>query len=151
MKTKKKSSLEVLIDQYNEKETKGNLGNTLLKSTVDITGSVAGTGIASLSGDKSLLVGAAIIALGHYINDESGLLRIAGASTIGYGIAKANEFKTNPELATLSQRTSAWKNDLLTSFYLNWKKETGQEKVKEVIEPSETKEEPKQEKNKSDE
>lgn len=105
MKSNKKNSLQNLLDAYNKKKAKGSVENTLLKTTVDVAASsLVGTGIASLSGRDSLLLGIALIGAGHYLGDESGVLRIAGASTIAYGIAKSKAYQDNPKLETVSQR-----------------------------------------------
>lgn len=128
MRKKKNNSLKNLFDQYNEKPTKGNIENTLLKSTVDtVAGSVIGTGLGAIAGDKATFAGIALILAGHYVGDQSGLLRLTGASTMAYGIGKSSEYKTNPELNTAEKRISALKDDWLTAFHLKWKKETNQQ------------------------
>ena len=54
MKGKMKTKHKTLLERYNEKQAKGNIENTLLKGGVDIVaGSIAGTGIAAMIGDKS--------------------------------------------------------------------------------------------------
>jgi hypothetical protein len=139
---KKKSNIRKknLLESYNERQTKGNVENTLLKGAVDaLAGSVAGTSLGALAGDKAVIAGIALIFAGHYLGDESGLLRTTGASTLGYGIAKAKEYQNNPELATVSKRFGELKDDWLTAFHLNWKNkkkaslQTSEVSVKEVI------------------
>lgn len=127
MANKKKHLKKNLLDTFNEKQTKGNVENTLLKGTVDtVAGSVVGTGIGALTGRKASFVGIALMLAGHYIGDQSGLLRITGASTMAYGIGKAGEYKNNPELSSSTKRLSSLKDDWLTAFHLKWKKETNQ-------------------------
>lgn len=112
------------LDTYNEKSTKANIENTLLKGAVDtIAGSVIGTGLGALTGDKAAFAGIALILAGHYLGDETGLLRITGASTMSYGIGKAQEYKSNPELNSPSKRIAQAKDDWLTAFHLKWKNE----------------------------
>lgn len=128
MSKKKSKSRKNILDQYNEKQTKGNVENTLLKSAVDtVASSVIGTGIGAIAGDKAAFAGIALILAGHYVGDESGLLRLTGASTMAYGIGKSSEYTTNPELNTVGKRISALKDDWLTAFHLKWQKETNQE------------------------
>lgn len=128
MSKKKSKSRKNILDQYNEKQTKGNVENTLLKSAVDtVASSVIGTGIGAIAGDKAAFAGIALILAGHYVGDESGLLRLTGASTMAYGIGKSSEYRTNPELSMVGKRISALKDDWLTAFHLKWQKETNQE------------------------
>lgn len=127
MQDNKKHHKKNLLDTFNEKQSEGNVENTLLKGAVDaVAGSVIGTGVGALSGSKASIVGIGLILAGHYIGDKSGLLRITGASTMAYGIGKANEYKNNPELSSPTKRLSALKDDWLTAFHLKWKKETNQ-------------------------
>lgn len=145
MRKKKNKSLKNILDQYNEKPTKGNIENTLLKSAVDtVAGSVIGTGIGAIAGDKATFAGIALILAGHYVGDESGILRLTGASTMAYGIGKSSEYKTNPELNTPGKRISALKDDWLTAFHLKWQKETNQQTTspeQKTNEPKNTEEE----------
>ncbi|MEZ4923124.1 MAG: hypothetical protein R2780_08155 [Crocinitomicaceae bacterium] len=128
MSKKKSKSRKNILEQYNEKQTKGNVENTLLKSAVDtVASSVIGTGIGAITGDKAAFAGIALILAGHYVGDESGLLRLTGASTMAYGIGKSSEYTTNHELNTVGKRISALKDDWLTAFHLKWQKETNQE------------------------
>jgi len=141
-----KNQLTRLLEEYNQKETTGNINNTLLKSVVDITGVTAGTGLGALSGDKAKFIGPLFIAIGHYIGDKSGLLRMLGASTLSYGIAKSKEFKENPALHTVKGRMKNLKGNWLSAMYLDMKreKETGTEvKEKPLPKPSRTEETPK--------
>jgi len=124
MAKRKKRKKKSFIDQYNERETKGDIQNTLLKSTVDIVSSGAiGTGIGAITGKYSPLAGIALIIAGHYLGDKSGVLRLTGASTMAYGIAKAKDYQNNPKYNTPQKRLEGLKEDLLTTMYLRWKKE----------------------------
>lgn len=127
-----KNQLTKLLDEYNQKATKNNINNTLLKSVVDITSVAAGTGVGALGGDKAKFIGPLFIALGHYLGDESGLLRMLGASTLSYGIAKSKEFKENQELYTVKGRIKDLKENWLSAMYLDVKREKDKkEEVKE--------------------
>lgn len=114
-----------IYEKYIDLPAKGDVQNTLIKSVVDTAaGSIVGTGIGALAGDKAAFAGILMILAGHYIGDESGLLRVTGASTMAYGIGKAKEYQNNPDLATPSQRLGELKSDWLTAFHLKWKQQT---------------------------
>lgn len=140
MKKKKRKSF---VEKYNEKETKGNAQNTALKSTVDtIASSFIGTGLGAISGKFSPLVGIATIVAGHYLGDKSGVLRITGASTLGYGIAKAKEYNENPDYDSPEKRLKGLGNDLLAAAHIKWKKEQEQDEnkpKKKIVSKSEPK------------
>lgn len=128
-KSTKESSLNNLHNKFNSLPAKQNTQNTLIKGLVDtVAGSVVGTGIGALTGDKAAFAGIILILAGHYVGDESGLLRVTGASTLAYGIGKAKEYENNPELATPNQRLGALKDDWLSAFHLKWKQSTGETK-----------------------
>lgn len=144
---KKKSGLNSFIEQYNNRETKNNVQNTLLKSVVDIAGIAAGTGLGALTGKNSKLVGLATIIGGHYLGDKSNVLRIIGASTIAYGVGKAKEFENNPEMDTPKKRLSDLKDNWFETLYIKIKKEqTKPEIVDSEVEIEEIVPEPKPEK-----
>lgn len=125
-KSKKSNSKKSnILEKYNGLPTKGNIQNTFLKGAVDtVAGSVVGTGIGALSGNKAPLAGIALILAGHYLGDDSGVMRLTGASAIAYGIGKAQEYKRNPEMASAGNRLGELKQDLLGTFFLKWKEET---------------------------
>jgi len=121
MKVKKAKTRKNVLDSYNKRKTKDNVENTLLKSAVDTTAaSIVGTSIAAIAGSNAPLVGVLMIAAGHYLGDESGVLRVAGASTIAYGIAKAKQYKENPHLAGVTERLKDTKSDFLIAFHIDW-------------------------------
>lgn len=113
-----------ILEKYNERSTKGNIQNTLLKGAVDtVAGSVIGTGIGALAGDKAAFAGIALILAGHYLGDESGVLRLTGASTMAYGIGKAQVYKNDPEMKSVSNRLGGLKQDLLGAFFRKYQQE----------------------------
>ncbi len=123
-KQKKSSKKKNFLQKYNERETKGNVQNTLLKGAVDtVAGSVVGTGIGALAGDKAAFAGIALILAGHYLGDESGVLRLTGASTMAYGIGKAQVYKNDPEMKSVSNRLGGLKQDLLGAFFRKYQQE----------------------------
>lgn len=135
MKDKKKTKSKSLLEKYNERETKGNVENTLIKGAVDaVASSVIGTGLGAIAGDKAPFAGLGLILAGHYFGDESGVLRITGASTLAFGIAKAKEYQNNPNLDTAQKRISEAKDDFLTAFHLKWKNEQKPTEQKVVVE-----------------
>jgi hypothetical protein len=106
-----------MLQQFNEKQTKGNIQNTLLKTVADAAGIGIGTVLSAVSGKAAPIVGALLIGSGHYIGDESGLLRVVGASTIAHGVAKAREYRENPD-QTIKDRLVGVKDDWLTAALL---------------------------------
>jgi len=135
MKDKKKTKSKSLLEKYNERQTKGNIENTLIKGAVDaVASSVIGTGIGAIAGDKAPLAGLGLIFAGHYFGDESGVLRIVGASTLAFGIAKAKDYQSNPNLDTVQKRLFSAKDDFLTAFHLKWKKDQEPTEQKVVVE-----------------
>lgn len=131
-KSKKSNSKKLnILEKYNGLPTKGNIQNTFLKGAVDtVVGSVVGTGIGALTGNKAPLAGIALILAGHYLGDDSGVMRLTGASTIAYGLGKAQEYKKNPEMATVGNRMGELKHDLLGAFFMKWKEETSNPSMK---------------------
>ena len=126
---KKATSLIDTYKQYNDIQTKGNIQNTFLKGAVDtLAGSVIGTGIGALTGSQSPIAGIILILSGHYLDDKSGLLRLVGASTLAYGIAKSKDYQNNPDFDTAQKRLNGLREDLLTPLHIKWKKEEEEQK-----------------------
>jgi hypothetical protein len=130
IKKAKRKGLAGFMDEYNNKPTgKGFEANTALKSVVDvIIGVPIGGAIGAMSGVWSVPIGFVLLAGGHYFKDKSGLIRIAGASAIGYGIAKAIENKDASKSATVNglgateaikTRLSNFKDEVMAAYYLD--------------------------------
>jgi hypothetical protein len=119
-KNEKKSQLgeasKSFLQRFNERQAKGSIENTALKTLADVAGVGIGTAISAASGKFAPLIGALVIGTGHYLGDESGLLRIVGASTLSHGIAKATEYRQND--TTFKDRMSGLKDDLLHATLL---------------------------------
>lgn len=143
-KKKSNNSINKLLEKFNNIETNGNAEQSLLKTLVDAAaGSVVGTSIGAMAGDKAPLAGLAMIMAGHYLGDKSGLLRITGIGAMVYGIGKAKEYKNNPKLNTVQNRLKEAREDILSAFHLDWKQKEAETKVKtesneEGIESSKT-------------
>ena len=141
MKKIKAKKQESLLDKYKKRTTKGNIENTLIKSSVDVvSASVVGTSIAAIMGNKAPLVGILIIGAGHYLGDDTGHLRVTGASVLAYGIAKSKDYKSNSDLQSVSARLKNTKEDFLSAFNIDWstpkevdksiiKEKSGKEKI----------------------
>ncbi len=124
--TKKKG----ILAQYKAKKSKGNIANTGLKTLVDLLlGSTVGAGIGAGAGQAAIPIGILLIAGSHYLDEETGILRIAGSATIAYGIGKAI---TNKQIADANQinglagesskaktRLNLFKDEVFTAFYLD--------------------------------
>lgn len=119
-----------VLERYNERETKKQIGNSLLKTGVDsVSGAVVGTGIGFLAGKWAILVGPALFFTGHYLGDKSGLLRVAGAATMAYGIASAIQNKEisgtvdgislSGETSKVKARYENWKEQMKVAFFLD--------------------------------
>jgi hypothetical protein len=130
----KRSGLAGFLDSYNERETgAGNVGNTALKTVVDaILGVPVGIAIGGAAGLWSLPFGLVLIGAGHHFKDQSGLLRITGASAIAYGVAKNIEFTNAAKQAAVNgvgglegtgqaikDRLKTVKDDLLAAYFLD--------------------------------
>jgi len=112
----KPSGLNGYLQGFNEQQAKGDAKNTLLKTVADLAGIGIGTAISAAAGTFAPLLGAALIGTGHYIGDDSGLLRIAGAATVAHSVAKSKEYRQ--ENSTLKERFIGLKDDWLRTALL---------------------------------
>jgi len=132
MEKDKKKKKKNVLQRYNDAETKKNIKHTGMKTGVDaVLGTSTGAGLAAVFGIWSPLVGVILIGAGHYFGDKSGLLRVSGAATIAYGIAKASENRAAVDDASVNgvslgsvadgakQRLIDFKNNWLKAFYLD--------------------------------
>lgn len=132
MKRKKRKSKSGMIAKYRAMSTKGNIKNTGIKSVLDLVlGATLGAGIGASSGRMALPIGLVLIAGSHYMAEETGVVRLAGAATIAYGIGKAihnkqvaednavNGITLAGEASKAKSRLSAFKDELITAFFLD--------------------------------
>lgn len=132
-----------LLKRYNDAgvRTSNNKINgkvVALKSGVDLGVSTLGAGLGALGGIFSPIAGVALILAGHFLNDKSGILRMAGAATMAYGIAKAadnrmasqNQSVNGISLGSVTEgaknRLINFKDNWLQAFYID--KLTGSKK-----------------------
>jgi hypothetical protein len=106
-----------MLQRFNERNAKGNVQNTLLKVLADIAGVGIGTVLSAAAGRFAPAVGAALIGTGHYIGDQSGLLRVVGASTFAHSVSKAKSYRENPN-QTLAERFGELKDEWLIATLL---------------------------------
>ena len=106
-----------MLQRFNERNAKGSVQNTLLKTLADIAGVGIGTVLSTATGTFAPAIGAALIGTGHYIGDQSGLLRIVGASTFAHSISKAKSYRENPN-QTLAERFGELKDEWLIATLL---------------------------------
>lgn len=121
------NSQKGILQRFNEQQAKGNVQNTLLKTIADIAGIGIGTVLSAASGKAAPALGIALLGTGHYIGDNSGLMRIAGASAFAHGIAKAKEYRENanqPLADRLSDLKDEWLIATLLKHYEPQKKES---------------------------
>lgn len=132
MKKKKRNNKKKkgVLDEYKAKKTKGNIANTGLKTIVDLLlGSTIGAGIGAGAGQAAIPIGILLIAGSHYLDESTGILRVAGSATIAYGIGKAI---TNKQIAEANQinglagesskvkiRLNLFKDEIFTAFYID--------------------------------
>ena len=134
---KKRKKEKTFIERFNEKQTKGNTTNSMVKGGVDaVASSVLGTGLGAISGKYSAITGIALIIAAHYYGDESGVLRVIGSGALAYGIAKAKDYQENPEYESMQNRVKGLGNDLLTSLHIKWKQQQVQKSETEKKEVS---------------
>jgi len=130
----KRTGLAGFVDAYNAKPTgAGYAGNTALKTLVDAAiGVPVGVLLGGAAGLWSLPIGVLLIAGGHHIKEQSGLVRIVGASAIAYGIAKNIDFKAAAKQAqvngigglagatqSMKERVQGVKSDLMAAYFLD--------------------------------
>ena len=96
-----------------------------------IVGATVGAGIGASAGRAALPIGLALIAGSHYMDEGTGILRLAGSATIAYGIGKAisnknlteanavNGFSLAGETSKAKSRLTQFKDELITAFYLD--------------------------------
>lgn len=106
-----------MLQRFNERNAKGSIQNSLLKTLADIAGVGIGTVLSAATGTFAPAVGAVLIGTGHYIGDQSGLLRVVGASTFAHSVAKAKSYRENPN-QTLAERFSELKDEWLIATLL---------------------------------
>ena len=140
---KKRNNNKGLIQKYKSAQTKGNIANTGLKSLVDLLlGATLGAGIGAGTGKAAVPIGLLLIAGSHYLDEETGILRVAGSATVAYGIGKAIQNKNTIEVQDVQgvplsgeaskakARLVSFKDEILAAFYLdkvlNKKEETGE-------------------------
>ncbi len=148
----KRGGLAGLLDSYNERETgAGNVGNTALKTIVDVVlGVPVGIAIGGAAGLWSLPFGLVLIGAGHHFKDQSGLLKISGAAAIAYGVAKNIEFNNAAKKAevngvgglegtgqAIKDRLKTVKDDLLAAYFLDRLFKKGDSDSKEVAKMTE--------------
>ncbi len=103
------------LDKLNKMETKRNVSNSLVKMLVDTVACLfIAPAVSAVTGKYAPLVGGAINFSGHYVGDQSGLLRAVGMGTMVHGMAKVNEYRS--EDSTVKSRFGGIKDDWLKCF-----------------------------------
>lgn len=118
-----------IIQRYIGADGKKNIGVSAMKSGVETLGAVGGGFAGAVAGVASPFLGFGLILTGHLIGDKTGLLKVAGAGMIGYGIANAMTNRSDARSASVNglgavsgnvkQRMVDFKDNLMQAFYLD--------------------------------
>lgn len=141
------SGLAGIMDKFNGMETKSNVTNSGIKALIDVAAAVLiGPALSASLGKFAPLAGIALSFGGHYVGDQSGLMRGVGMSTIAHSLAKTKEYRQ--PTSTASERLAGLKDDLLRLAMMKKDEETPINGVNENVhvepiieEPTPTKEE----------
>lgn len=108
----KNSGLAGIMDKLNGMETKSNVANSGIKALIDVAAAVLiGPALSASLGKFAPLAGIALSFGGHYVGDQSGLMRGVGMSTIAHSLAKTKEYRQ--PTSTANERLAGLKDDLL--------------------------------------
>lgn len=110
-------TIKGILAGFNKREAKNSVPNTLLKLLADLAGVGMGTVLSASAGKAAPAVGVALMGAGHYMGDESGLLRVVGASTLSHGVAKSKEYREKSNMS-ISERLKDVKDGWLYAFLL---------------------------------
>lgn len=118
-----------IVKRYTDAKGKKKAGTSLMKMGVEGAGALAGGGAGAIAGIASPFVGIALLFVGQFFGDETGLLKVTGAGMIGYGVANAMTNRDNAKAASLNglgevkgnvtQRLVDYKDNLMHAFYLD--------------------------------
>jgi len=141
------SGLAGIMDKFNGMETKSNVTNSGIKALIDVAAAVLiGPALSASLGKFAPLAGIALSFGGHYVGDQSGLMRGVGMSTIAHSLAKTKEYRQ--PTSTASERLAGLKDDLLRLAMMKKDEETPINGINENVhvdpiieEPTPTKEE----------
>ncbi len=127
------SSIKQFLAGFNGRQTKNNVQNTLLKLVADIAGVGLGTALSASLGKIAPAAAIALMGAGHYMGDESGLLRVVGASTLAHSVAKSKEYRKHPEM-TIADRLKDVKDGWLYATLLKHYQEEEQSASNKIAE-----------------
>ena len=129
-----------IIKRYVDAKGKKKFGTSAMKMGVETGSALVGCGAAAASGVASPFLGIGLLFLGQIIGDETGLIKVAGAGMIGYGIANSFVHREDAKSASVNglgavsgnvkQRMIDYKDNLMHAFYLDkvFKKDEGASK-----------------------
>ncbi|MGV3611687.1 MAG: hypothetical protein ACO1N0_12095 [Fluviicola sp.] len=128
-------TIKGILAGFNKREAKNSVPNTLLKLLADIAGVGIGTVLSASAGKAAPAVGVALLGAGHYMGDESGLLRVVGASTLSHSVAKGKEYREKSNMS-ISERLKDVKDGWLHAFLLKKYQEEQNSTVVKAIAPT---------------
>lgn len=129
-----KKMMKKINDKYANMGVKKKWNPAIIKTAkagIDLGGVGLGTFGANMSSASSPLIapiaGVVLLSLGHILGDQTGILRVCGASMIGYGVAKVQQ-ENEPEPAVngfagfaenAKRKLGEFKNEWMKAFFID--------------------------------
>jgi hypothetical protein len=95
---------------------KKRIGQTAKKTGIGALSIVGGTATAAGVGSLAPFAGLIMLGAGYFLGGKWQLLTVAGAATLGYGIAKAQDNRLDEGV---KERFVTFKNDWIHAFYVD--------------------------------
>lgn len=95
---------------------KKRIGDTAKQTGIGALSIAGGTASAASLGKLAPFAGLLMLGVGYFLGGKWQLLTLAGAATMGYGIAKASENRLEE---SLKERLVTFKNDWLNGLYID--------------------------------
>lgn len=114
IKTKERKKMKEKKDK--QVPMKQRIGQAAKQTGLGTLGVIGGTGVAAGIGKFAPFVGLAMLGAGYFLGGKWQLLTVAGAATLGYGIAKSQDNRVSEGL---KERFVTFKNDWMHTFYID--------------------------------
>lgn len=103
-------------EKSNKLPMKKRVVQTAKHTGIGLVGVAGGTGAAAGLGKFSPILGLILLGAGYFLGGKWQVLSVAGAATLGYGIAKSQD---NRNEQTVKDRLVTFKNDWLHAFFID--------------------------------